>query len=138
MKLSMGIRVINGIRQKTSLIPPNISSLKEIGKLQSKYEQAHPERFEKMAKFYKNVVKGDAPKIQPRSFGEWYHERYTEKNSPMPIIHIIVGTMCLGYYSSMFIFGVGFHVSNCYALTFHFSIIIQSANSINLLFPFDG
>ena len=62
-------------RTKTSLIPPNISSLKEIGKLQSAHPQAHPEIFAKMKSFYSKIPKGPKAKQNATTLFEKYHEK---------------------------------------------------------------
>lgn len=61
-----------GARAKSTLIPPSVSSLREIGRLTSKYPQAHPEIFSSMKNLYKNLPKGNAVKKTPNGFYEWY------------------------------------------------------------------
>jgi hypothetical protein len=50
------------------MIPPRVSSLKEIGKLQSRYAQAHPTLFNRMKVFYKNIPKGNAIVNKPTTW----------------------------------------------------------------------
>ncbi|KAJ2999881.1 hypothetical protein HDV02_001400 [Globomyces sp. JEL0801] len=92
-----------GIRTKTSLIPPNISSLREIGKLTSKYPQAHPELFATMKNFYKAVPKGNAVKQSPKGLWDAYYYRYIETSSPVPLLHFLFVMVPTGYYISYFV-----------------------------------
>lgn len=59
-------------RAKSTFIPPSVSSLREIGRLSSKFPQAHPEVFASMKNLYKGLPKGPAPKKAPNGFYEWY------------------------------------------------------------------
>jgi F-type H+-transporting ATPase subunit f len=98
--------MVMGRRTKTSLIPPNVSSLKEIGKLQSAYPQAHPEIFSKMKSFYARIPKGPAPLVQRTGLYNSYRAKYLEKNTFMPILHFIGVMLPVGYYLSYFKGGV--------------------------------
>ncbi|KAJ3128255.1 hypothetical protein HK098_004829 [Nowakowskiella sp. JEL0407] len=93
------------VRTKTSLIPPNISSLKEIGKLQSQYPQAHPELFAAMKSFYSRIPKGPAQKIQVNTWGGRYYEKYIEGNSAVPVLHFFAAFMVIGYTFQYFVNG---------------------------------
>ncbi|KAJ3417378.1 hypothetical protein HDV05_004843 [Chytridiales sp. JEL 0842] len=106
LKVSAPTRMVMARRTKTSIIPPNVSSLKEIGKLQSQYPQAHPEIFAKMKTFYARIPKG--PKAVTKSTTMWgrYKENYFEKNTFMPVLHFIGVMIPVGYYLSYFKGGV--------------------------------
>ncbi|ORY44761.1 hypothetical protein BCR33DRAFT_765813 [Rhizoclosmatium globosum] len=80
--------------KSTSIIPPHVSSLKELGRLQSAHPQAHPELFSAMKNFYQNVPK-DA-----------YYERYLKKDSFVPVLHFLGVMVPLGYYLAYFKGGI--------------------------------
>ncbi|KAI9332451.1 hypothetical protein DFJ73DRAFT_630298 [Zopfochytrium polystomum] len=91
-------------RRSASIIPPSISSMKEIGKLQSAHPQAHPEIFAKLKSLYKNLPKGDAP---PPNYKSWYARYATRyENSLMPVLHFFGVLIPVGYYVAYFRGGV--------------------------------
>ncbi|KAI8927859.1 hypothetical protein BC831DRAFT_450737 [Entophlyctis helioformis] len=90
----------------TSLIPPNVASLKELGRLQSVYPTAHPEVFAKMRSFYKVIPKGQAVPVKPTSAWGRYHEKYIEGDTLYPVLHFIGIMIPIGYYLSYFKGGV--------------------------------
>ncbi|TPX55788.1 hypothetical protein PhCBS80983_g05029 [Powellomyces hirtus] len=90
------------IRTKTSLIPPNVSSLKELGKLQSAYPQAHPDIFKKMKYFYQHIPKGNRQQTASTTFWGRYYERYIAKDSFVPVLHFLGIMIPTGYYISYF------------------------------------
>lgn len=91
---------MNQIRRFASIIPPPVSSLKEIGKLSSKYPQAHPELFSKMKHFYKHVPKGSRVDAGKKSLYRRYYDAYIATNSPLPVVHLLCVMVPLGYYIS--------------------------------------
>lgn len=121
------IRATQVLRSKISVMPPNIGSLKELGKFTSSNPAAHPELFARLKSLYVNLPKGPAPKVTPTRFGEWYYQKYVETNSPMPLVHFLVITMCFGYYSIAHIHDVTFYL---HSLTY--STFILHVNSIRL------
>ncbi|KAJ3019150.1 hypothetical protein HKX48_002341 [Thoreauomyces humboldtii] len=96
------VRTSAPIRTKTSLIPPNVSSLKELGKLQSAYPQAHPEIFLKMKNFYKAIPKGNREQTASKTFWGKYYEKYIAKDSFVPVLHFLGVMIPTGYYISYF------------------------------------
>ncbi|KAJ3087540.1 hypothetical protein HK102_010836 [Quaeritorhiza haematococci] len=100
--LHASVRFQSQIRTKTSLLPPNVSSLKELGKLSSTYPQAHPELFARMKTFYGRIAKG--PKVQTTSNTFWgrYYDNYIAKDSFVPILHFIGVMIPIGYYLAYF------------------------------------
>ncbi|KAJ3012421.1 hypothetical protein HKX48_006290 [Thoreauomyces humboldtii] len=86
---SSSVRTSAPMRTKTSLIPPNVSSLKELGKLQSAYPQAHPEIFQKMKSFYKEIPKGNRKETASTTFWGRYYEKYIAKDSFVPVLHFL-------------------------------------------------
>ncbi|KAI9333098.1 hypothetical protein BDR26DRAFT_861839 [Obelidium mucronatum] len=88
--------------KSTSIIPPHVSSLKEIGRLQSAHPQAHPELFSAMKNFYKNVPKGPRPQTVATSFKDAYYERYLKKDSFVPVLHFLGVLIPTGYYLAYF------------------------------------
>ena len=96
------LRPAKQVRSKTSLIPPNVASLKEIGRLQSQYPHAHPEIFGRLKTLYKALPKGAVEYKEPTTFGGWYYEKYVEKGSFMPIAHVIMVLVPIGYYIQYF------------------------------------
>ena len=93
---------IIGLRHSSSLIPPPIASIKELGKLKSTHSMSHPQVFAKMKHFYTHVPKGPAPKSIPTTFVGKYYEKYHEKDSFMPVVHFILAVMGVGYYLTYF------------------------------------
>ncbi|TPX31607.1 hypothetical protein SmJEL517_g05102 [Synchytrium microbalum] len=96
------------VRTKTSLSPPNVASLKELGKLQSSYPQAHPEIFGKMKAFYAAIPKGPAPHTAPTTFGGKYYQKYVEGDTFWPILHFIAAASAFG-------FVITYHAGGCSA-----------------------
>ncbi|KAJ3117112.1 hypothetical protein HDU96_007901 [Phlyctochytrium bullatum] len=94
-------------RSKTSLIPPNISSFKEIGKLTSAHPQAHPDIFNKMKQFYARIPKGPKQQVKATTFWGRYYENYFAKDSFVPVLHFIGIMVPVGYTISYFVGGVG-------------------------------
>jgi len=94
------------------VLPPNIGSLKELGKFTSDNPAAHPELFARLKSLYVNLPKGPAPKVTPTTFGAWYYETYLESNSAMPLVHFLVLTMGFGYYSIAHIHDVFIAINN--------------------------
>lgn len=90
------------IRAKSTLIPPNVSSMREIGKLVSKYPQAHPDIFAKMKYFYKHLPKGNAIPQTPSSWPAKYYAKYMETNSFTPVLHFLGIMIPVGYYLAYF------------------------------------
>ncbi len=90
----------------SSYLPPPVASLKEIGKLESKYPQAHPELFSKMKTFYQRVPKGEAPVVKRQGFWGQYYDTYFESGPHSkglwPVLHFIGVMVPLGYYLSYF------------------------------------
>ncbi|KAI9105756.1 hypothetical protein DFS34DRAFT_575262 [Phlyctochytrium arcticum] len=93
-------------RAKSTIIPPNVSSLKELGKLQSAYPQAHPDIFNKMKNFYKHIPKGSRQQVASNTFWGRYYERYMAKDSFVPFLHFLGIMIPTGYYISYFKGGV--------------------------------
>ncbi|KAI8800149.1 hypothetical protein BJ742DRAFT_92494 [Cladochytrium replicatum] len=98
-------RLVQPVAFKTSIIPPNVSSLKEIGKLQSQYPQAHPELFAKMKSFYARVPKGTVEKRPATGLLSKYYEAYHEKDSLMPIAHFVIAMVVFGYTVQYYVIG---------------------------------
>eukprot|EP00842_Homolaphlyctis_polyrhiza_P001641 jgi/Hompol1/2478/HPOL_000097-RA len=96
---------LSALRTKTSLIPPNVASLKEIGRLQSAFPQAHPEIFARMRNFYKVVPKGNAPVSNPTTFWGQYYKHYVETDTLYPILHFMAIMVPVGYYLQYFVAG---------------------------------
>ncbi|KAJ3331478.1 hypothetical protein HDU76_003084 [Blyttiomyces sp. JEL0837] len=94
--------LFQSIRQKTSLIPPNVASLKEIGRLQSAHPQAHPEIFAKMKNFYARIPKGPRVHVPAKTIVGRYYENYIAKDSLISIIHFLGVMIPVGYYLSYF------------------------------------
>ncbi|TPX66099.1 hypothetical protein CcCBS67573_g07943 [Chytriomyces confervae] len=92
--------------KSTSIIPPHVASLKEIGRLQSAHPQAHPQLFASIKSFYQNVPKGPAPKTVATSFRDRYYENYIKKDSFVPILHFLGVLIPTGYYLTYFKGGV--------------------------------
>ncbi|KAI8831023.1 hypothetical protein HDU78_004875 [Chytriomyces hyalinus] len=88
--------------KSTSIIPPHVASLKEIGRLQSAHPQAHPQLFASIKSFYQNVPKGPAPKTVATSFRDRYYENYIKKDSFVPILHFLGVLIPTGYYLTYF------------------------------------
>ena len=84
---------------KISVLPPNIGSLRELGKFNSSNPAAHPELFSRLNSLYVNLPKGPAPKVTPTKFGQWYYQKYIETDSAMPMVHFLALSMVFGYYS---------------------------------------
>lgn len=91
-----------GGRNQTTLVPPRVSSMREIGKLVSKYPQAHPEIFAKMKYFYKVLPKGNAPSATSKGFMEAYKQKYLDTNSLAPVLHFFGFMIPVGYYLTYF------------------------------------
>ncbi|KAJ3045275.1 hypothetical protein HDV00_011147 [Rhizophlyctis rosea] len=90
------VRVMGQVRTKTSLIPPNVASLKELGKLQSTSSWAHPVKFAKLKHLYAHLPKG--PKNNAPASNAW--ERYWQKNSEnaKPLWHFLAIMIPFGAY----------------------------------------
>ncbi|EGF78445.1 hypothetical protein BATDEDRAFT_90380 [Batrachochytrium dendrobatidis JAM81] len=95
---SSATAMLNPMRTNVSLIPPNVSSMRELGRLQSAYPQAHPEIFARMTAFYKAVPKGQANAVKPTTFWGKYYEKYVENDSLYPILHVIGVMIPIGFY----------------------------------------
>ncbi|KAJ3100049.1 hypothetical protein HDU97_002533 [Phlyctochytrium planicorne] len=93
------------IRNKSSLIPPNISSFKEIGRLVSAHPQAHPEIFGKMKSFYARIPKGPKQQVKATTLWGRYYETYMAKDSFMPFVHFLGIMIPVGYSISYFVGG---------------------------------
>ncbi|RKO86631.1 hypothetical protein BDK51DRAFT_14990, partial [Blyttiomyces helicus] len=93
-------------RTKTSLIPPKIASLKELGKLQSTSRLAHPDLFAKLKYYYVHIPKGDvsegAVQAADNSFYGRYKKKYMGNESLWPIAHFIAVMIPISYYISYF------------------------------------
>ncbi|KND00883.1 uncharacterized protein SPPG_03984 [Spizellomyces punctatus DAOM BR117] len=100
--VSGSVRTAASRRTKTSLIPPNVASLKELGKLQSSYPQAHPDIFKKMKYFYQHIPKGNRQQTASTTFWGRYYERYIAKDSFVPVLHFLGVMIPVGYYISYF------------------------------------
>ncbi|KAJ3298812.1 hypothetical protein HK104_010260 [Borealophlyctis nickersoniae] len=83
------------VRTKTTLVPPKVASLKELGRLQSVHPQHHPEIFRKMKYFYEHIPKGSKQDTTPKSWWERYKKKYG--NSSTPILHFFMIAMPFGY-----------------------------------------
>ncbi|KAJ3223428.1 hypothetical protein HK099_001152 [Clydaea vesicula] len=95
------------VRSYSSIIPPPISGMREIGKLTSKYPQAHPDLFAKMKNFYAKVPKGSrGAETGELSFTKLYYNKYIKTDSGAPILHILGIMIPLGYYIAYFKGGV--------------------------------
>ncbi|KAJ3211537.1 hypothetical protein HDU67_004440 [Dinochytrium kinnereticum] len=92
-------------RTKTSLIPPNVSSFKEIGKLTSAHPQAHPDIFNKMKQFYSRIPKGPRQQVTATTFWGRYYENYFAKDSFVPVLHFLGIMIPVGYTITYFIGG---------------------------------
>ncbi|TPX72222.1 hypothetical protein SpCBS45565_g00523 [Spizellomyces sp. 'palustris'] len=110
--VSGSVRTAASRRTKTSLIPPNVASLKELGKLQSSYPQAHPDIFKKMKYFYQHIPKGNRQQTASTTFWGRYYERYIAKDSFVPVLHFLGVMIPVGYYVSYFKGGVSIY-ANC-------------------------
>jgi Mitochondrial F1-F0 ATP synthase subunit F of fungi len=86
------------IRSKSTLIPPKISSLAELGLMKSQHAQAHPTLFAKMNTMYVNLPKGFAPPQKTTGFLGWYHEKYIATSSFTPVLHFLVLLIPTAYY----------------------------------------
>jgi len=86
---------------KAPIIPPNVASIGELGRLQSTHPQAHPRLFAKMKIFYNRVPKGPAPKLEAKTFWQRYYQNYVEKDSLMPLVHLVGVLIPLGYCISL-------------------------------------
>ncbi|KAH6577517.1 hypothetical protein BASA60_003998 [Batrachochytrium salamandrivorans] len=98
--------VLSAMRTKVSLTPPNVASLRELGRLQSAYPQAHPEIFARMTAFYKAVPKGNATVVKPTTFWGRYYENYVEADTFYPVLHVIGVMIPIGFYLQYYIGGV--------------------------------
>jgi predicted metal-binding protein len=85
-----------------STLPPRVASLKELGKLNSSYSQAHPQVFAKMKTFYQNVPKGPKPKVQATTFWQRYYENYIQKDTLISMVHFLGVMIPVGYYLAYF------------------------------------
>ncbi|KAJ3175369.1 hypothetical protein HK101_010682 [Irineochytrium annulatum] len=94
--------VVAQTRSKSTIIPPNVSSFKEIGKLVSTHPQAHPEMFAKMKSFYAAIPKGPKQQVEAKGFWEKYRRKYYEQNSLMPFAHFGLLMIPVGYYLTYF------------------------------------
>ncbi|KAI8613053.1 hypothetical protein BC830DRAFT_1066987 [Chytriomyces sp. MP71] len=88
--------------KSTSIMPPQVSSLKEIGRLQSAHPQAHPQLFSAMKNFYAAVPKGPAPKTAATTLRDRYYEAYIKKDSFVPVLHFLGVMVPLSYYLAYF------------------------------------
>ncbi|KAJ3173295.1 hypothetical protein HDU87_007668 [Geranomyces variabilis] len=102
VRRSAAVRTAAPLRTKTSLIPPNVASLKELGKLQSAYPQAHPDIFRKMKYFYQHIPKGNREQKAATGFWGRYYEKYIAKDSFVPVLHFLGVMIPTGYYISYF------------------------------------
>lgn len=84
-----------------SIFPPDIASLRNLQKIESKYPQAHPVLFERMKSLYENIPKGEAPKknLSNLNFVARYFEHHgTPGNESMkPVIHWFAIVVTIGY-----------------------------------------
>ncbi|KAJ3191990.1 hypothetical protein HDU82_003349 [Entophlyctis luteolus] len=85
-----------------SILPPPVSSLKELGRLQSVHPQAHPELFGQMKSFYKNIPKGPKPASAVHSLRDRYYDAYLKKDSFVPVLHFLAVLVPTGYYFAYF------------------------------------
>ena len=99
------VRTMGQVRTKTSLIPPNVANLKELGRLQSTSSWAHPEKFNKLKHINAHLPKGPRAEWSPK-FGKNYYEKYIKTGSPKMVLHFIGGMVVISYYFSYFVGGV--------------------------------
>jgi hypothetical protein len=94
--------VARGRVPKKMKLPPQVASLREIGKLTSLNPTAHPELFSKMKYFYTHIPKGQAALSTSKGFWQKYYEKYFVKDSLMPIVHLLGLMIPVGYYFTYF------------------------------------
>ena len=87
------------------VLPPNISSLTQIGRLASKYPQAHPVLFARMSHFYKTIPK--TVKAQEPGFINNYIQKNLKTGSSGTFVHILALLIPLGYFISYKVGGHG-------------------------------
>lgn len=99
--------------QSSQLFPPEVTSLRALGKFQSQYPQAHPVIFNKMKSFYQNVPKGPGATVDVTNLGVAgrYYQRYFSRGneSKTPLLHFIAFVVSIGVYlglnyTGMFLF----------------------------------
>ncbi|KAI9024099.1 hypothetical protein DFJ74DRAFT_667306 [Hyaloraphidium curvatum] len=93
------VTLLKGTRN-ASIFPPNIGSVKQMGKFESDYPTSHPYLFDQMKSFYREVVKGPAPPAPPpRGFFQWYHNKYMARGneSATPLLHYVLLIIPIGY-----------------------------------------
>jgi hypothetical protein len=112
----------------SSLLPPNIAELGSMSVEKTVSSPLHPENFAKIKTLYKHLPKGPAPQGEITSFGEWYRKKYFETESPMPLIHFIVGLMAVGYVSGHLYAGVSFFLELFIRIACPLSIRIPLTN----------
>lgn len=84
------------------MLPPSISQLAQLGRLASVLPQAHPQRFQKMAAFYRAVAKGNAAPLKPSGPLQRYYQHYIAKDSFAPVLHFLAIMVPTGYYVAYF------------------------------------
>ncbi|KAJ3097291.1 hypothetical protein HK100_005395 [Physocladia obscura] len=81
-----------------SLLPPRVSALAELGRLQSAHPQAHPELFNNMKNFYARIPKGEKPPSVATTAWGRYYDHYFKKDSFVPFLHLFAVIVPTGYY----------------------------------------
>ena len=98
----VAVRTAGQLRTKTSLIPPNVANLSELGKINSVHRIHHPEIFNKLKHMYAHLPKGPRPPPNPKTLWERYYYKYVVTESPYLILHILGVLIPTGYYISYF------------------------------------
>ncbi|RKP01730.1 hypothetical protein CXG81DRAFT_25570 [Caulochytrium protostelioides] len=95
-----------GRRAQSSMIPPKVANIAELGQLTSRHPQAHPETFAKMKYFYRHIPKGNAaPSTAKSTYWSRYQAKYIETNSLAPLAHLFLFFVPFGYTVNYFIAG---------------------------------
>ncbi|KAG9288640.1 hypothetical protein G9A89_006741 [Geosiphon pyriformis] len=89
--LKMSFNQVRRLSTKVPVPPP--LSLKRVGG-----SAKEAVKFNRLIEFYKKVPKGPIVIRPPKGFLERYYRRYIETNSPIPILHAILGFGGIGYY----------------------------------------
>jgi hypothetical protein len=84
------------------MIPPQISSLRQLGKLKSAYPQAHPVIFRNLKQFYQRIPKHSATTSEAQGIFGRYYEKYIATDSVYPILHFMGIMIPAGYYIAYF------------------------------------
>ncbi|KAJ3055119.1 hypothetical protein HK097_011432 [Rhizophlyctis rosea] len=98
----VAVRTAGQLRTKTSLIPPNVANLGELGKINSTHRQHHPEIFSKLKHLYAHLPKGPRPAHKPTGLWDRYYHKYVVTESPWLIVHLLGVLIPTGYYISYF------------------------------------